>query len=154
MSENEIIVISNDHRVARSKNCVNATPEHCCNFGDDRQWIFQSCEGSTAFEEQCEHSLTCNDEKFILSHFDHRHLRRDVCHRSCASSDNQSESSSQSYPIQTQEGQESSVNDNDDHESTPSDGYFSPNQVDHWENEYVSPNKNNTSAKDLSFNEI
>ena len=75
-----------------------------------------------------------NDENFIFSHFNHRHLRRDFFHGSCAASNDQSESSSQSHPIQTQECRESSVNDNDDYESISSDVHFSQNQADHWEN--------------------
>ena len=49
-----------------------------------------------------------------------------------AASDDLSESSFQSYKIQTQEGRESSVNDNDDCESASSDVDFSQNQACHW----------------------
>ena len=76
----------------------------------------------------------CNDEIFIIPHFDNRHLRRDLCHVSHATSDDLHESSSQSYQNQTQEGRESSLNDNDDRASPSYDVDFSQNQADHWEN--------------------
>ena len=127
LSEYEMIEISNYQRSARSKNYTNVTPKHCCNFGNDGQHTCQSCEGSTAFEEQCEHLLMCNDENFVLSHFDRRQLRRDASYGYHTTSDNQSESLSQIRPTKTQEVRESSVNDNDDCESTSSYLDFSQN---------------------------
>ena len=69
----------------------------------------------------------CDDEILIVSHFDNGHLRRDFCHRSCETSDDLPEPSSQSYQIQTQDGREITVNDNDDYESTSSNVDFSQN---------------------------
>ena len=97
LSEHEMVDISENHHVARSNKHGNATPKYRHRSGSNGQFICQSCEGSIAFEEQCEHSLTCNDEVFLISHFDNRHLRRDACQGPCSSSDNLSESSSQSY---------------------------------------------------------
>ena len=95
-----------------------------------------------------------NDENLIIFHFYNAHLRRDVYHGLCTTSDDLSESSSQSYQTQTQEGREIYVNDNDDYASSSSDVDFSQNKADYWENEDLSPNKLNTSTKDLSFSEI
>ena len=103
LSEYEMIEISDNQRVVRSKKYVNATPKYCVRNELSGHFICQSCEGSIAYEEQCEHSLMCNDEMFIASHFDKRHFRRDVCNVMCLNEDDLSQSSSNSFEMRTQE---------------------------------------------------
>ena len=43
----------------------------------------KTCESCVAYEDQCEYSLVANNEEFIISQFDKRHVRRDVCEGSC-----------------------------------------------------------------------
>lgn len=151
LSEYEMVEISDNHRVVKSKKYVSATPKHCYRSGNDGHFSCQSCEGSIAFQEQCEHSLMSNDEIFIESHFENRHLRRDVCHGSYSSSDDISESSYSNDDTQTQEF---GSNHNEDDDSTSSVFEFSQDQADRYENEDIAQSKSNNSTKALSFSEV
>ena len=40
-------------------------------------FVCNNCEGSIAYEEQCEHSLLSNNNNFVKSQFHIRHIRRE-----------------------------------------------------------------------------
>ena len=101
-SEYELIAISENHVRVKIKKYVNAIPGYCYRKNDDMCFTCKTCESSIAYEEQCENSLVANNEEFIISQFDKRHMRRDECEGSYPKHMDDASLSDQSSVMKTQ----------------------------------------------------
>ena len=151
LSEYELIVVSDNHVQVKSKKYINAIAKDCYRNDITGHFSCNICEACIAYEEQCEHSLVANNELFILSHFDKRHLRRDSCQGSYIDDTDDSNCAHPNNGIHTQDFLEEFVaSDANSHDDMSND--TNNDQAGIWENQDISNSLPDTKA--LTYHEM
>ena len=135
--------ITPTHKSIQSERYPTASPRNCFKVNGSKYFVCNNCEGSIAYEEQCEHSLLSNNNNFVKSQFHIRHIRREKQEGSYLHNNNHQKSIDKEQMSMLEENIYEAFETNDE-----------VGELSHWENITVTEESRGKVIKPLSTKDL